>query len=93
MITATGTTRQPRNPLLTTGLPLQEPMPLHLVPPSCTGPAAEGPLALDYRTWGTDVALPTMATPDDVTYTLTGVQISYDGRVYYYTRVDKVDDH
>lgn len=92
MITASGDGRQSRNPLLSNGLPLQEPMPLHIVPPSGTSPAAEGPLALDYRTWGTDVGQPAMASPDDVTYTLTGVKMSTDGTYYWYTRVDKVDD-
>jgi hypothetical protein len=92
MITGTGSARRPRNPLLTTGLPLREPMPLHLTPPSGSEPAAEGPLALDYRTWGGEVGQPQMAAPDDVTYTLTGVKISYDGKYYYYTKVDQVDD-
>lgn len=92
MITDTEPVRRPRHQLLSIGLPLQEPMPLHVVPPSGAAPATEGPLALDYRTWGIDMPLPQRAAADDVTYTTTATLVSYDGKGYYYAIVDKVDE-
>ena len=49
----------------------------------------EGPLALDYRTWSSDLK---MATPDDVTYTQTYKEYYYDSKGYYRWIYDGVDD-
>lgn len=67
-------------------------MPLHQQDPAGTDPTQEGPLALDYREWGTKVKLPAMVTPDDVSYTQCKQNFSYDGTQYTVELNDRVDD-
>jgi len=78
--------------LLTNGLPLREPMPLYQQDPAGTDPTQEGPLALDYREWGTKIKFPAMFTPDDVTYTLCKQELAYDGVCYTAELSDRVDE-
>jgi hypothetical protein len=67
-------------------------MPLAITPPSGAEAKHEGPLALEYRSWGTEVMSPEMAHPDDVTYSYSRRPFSYDGTVYGHIILDQVDD-
>jgi hypothetical protein len=90
MIGSPRTSLQASGRLLTTGLPLRAPMPLHQEDPAGTSPTQEGPLALDYREWGIKVELPPMLA--DVSYTLCKQELAYDGVCYTAELNDRVDD-
>lgn len=89
MIGTAEPTRVSRGQLLTSGLPLQDPMPLQLPLPSGAEVRQDGPLALDYRTWSTDLP---MASDRDVSYTQTYREYYYDSKAYYRWIYDGVDD-